>query len=38
LGYQQSIDGSTEWIVENSWGEDWGEGGYVKMMGGKGDT
>ncbi len=24
--------------MENSWGSDWGEKGYVKMIGGRGDT
>jgi hypothetical protein len=24
--------------VENTWGSDWGEKGYVKMIGGRGDT
>lgn len=38
LGYSKSMDGSTEWIVENSWGSDWGTNGYVKIAGGRGDT
>jgi len=38
IGYQQSIDGSTEWLVENSWGTDWGENGYAKLIGGRGDS
>jgi len=25
-------------IVENTWGSDWGEKGYAKMIGGRGDT
>lgn len=38
IGYQQSMDGGTEWIVENTWGADWGEDGYAKIIGGRGDT
>jgi len=38
VGWSQSIDGSDEWIVENTWGDSWGEKGYVKMIGGRGDT
>jgi cathepsin B len=38
LGWSSSIDGNDEWIVENTWGETWGEKGYVKMVGGRGDS
>jgi len=37
LGWTKSLDGSTEWIVENTWGDDWGENGYAKVSS-KGDT
>ena len=37
LGWGQSLDGSTEWIIENTWGADWGENGYAKISA-KGDT
>jgi len=38
VGYQKSMEGSTEWIVENTWGEDWGVDGYATIVGGRGDT
>lgn len=37
VGWTKSLDGSTEWIVENTWGDDWGEKGYAKISS-KGDT
>ena len=37
VGWGKSMDGTTEWIIENTWGEDWGEKGYAKISG-KGDT
>lgn len=38
IGWTKAMDGSTEWIAENSWGEDWGEKGYVRVLGGRGDV
>lgn len=38
VGWSRSMDGRTEWIVENTWGEDWGEDGYARMLGGQGDS
>jgi len=38
LGWGKSLDDSTEWIIENTWGSDWGEKGYAKISSGKGDT
>lgn len=31
------MGGTTEWIIENNWGPDWGENGYAKISSGKGD-
>jgi C1A family cysteine protease len=39
VGWASRMDGDEEWIVENSWGEDWGENGYIRVLGGsQGDT
>lgn len=38
VGYQKSMEGNTEWIIENTWGEDWGQDGYGTLVGGRGDT
>jgi len=31
VGWTHTIDYGTEWIVENTWGSDWGEDGYARI-------
>jgi len=38
LGWTKAMDGSTEWIAENSWGPEWGMNGYMRVLGGRGDV
>lgn len=38
VGWSTSMEGGDEWIIENTWGDSWGENGYAKILGGRGDT
>lgn len=33
VGWDRNPDGSLHWIIENSWGADWGEEGFGRIMG-----
>jgi len=31
VGWESTFDGSSAWIVENTWGQDWGTDGYARI-------
>jgi aminopeptidase C len=32
IGWEKNTDGNEYWIIENYWGEDWGEKGFAKIL------
>ncbi|CAK0896333.1 unnamed protein product [Prorocentrum cordatum] len=31
IGYGEQDDGHKYWLIQNSWGADWGEGGHIRL-------